>query len=389
MCIILLAHMRWTVLADYIPARFGLSDAAEMFIFLSGCASAIAFGGTFRRSGFLIGTARIAHRCWQLYLCHLMLFFVIAALAAGASAAFPAPDYIDLAYIGWFFADPASALIRLFSLSYVPAYLDIMPVYIVVLALVPAMMAVSRIHVLLAPVASITLYLVVNATGWNLLADPTDGRGWFLNPFAWQLVFFAGFSLSSGWIAPPSMSRHLFRAALGVLLIGLVIKLPGLAEWFSPVAALQSLILDNSDKTLLDPMRFLHFLAAAYAVNYLLEGRTRFLEHPLLRPLRKIGQQALPSFLLSIVLSSVGGIAFDQLGAGWTMQILINAAALGFLFGGAYLVSWFKATPWKRPATSALPAEMQPPRQPASPTVTRWPSFAIRGSSVAQPEARP
>jgi hypothetical protein len=92
MCIILLAHMRWTVLADYIPARFGLSDAAEMFVFLSGCASAIAFGGTFRRAGFLIGSARIAYRCGQLYFAHLMLFFIIAALVAGASATFAAPD---------------------------------------------------------------------------------------------------------------------------------------------------------------------------------------------------------------------------------------------------------------------------------------------------------
>lgn len=388
MCIILLAHMRWTVLADYIPARFGLSDAAEMFVFLSGCASAIAFGGTFRRSGFLVGTARIAHRCWQLYLSHLMLFFVVAALAAGASAAFASPDYFDVVYITWFFADPASALIRLFSLSYVPAYLDIMPVYIVVLALVPAMMALARIHVLLAPAASVALYLAANATGWNFLADPTDGRGWFLNPFAWQLVFFAGFSLSSGWIAPPPPDRRLLQAAVGVLLVGLVVKLPGLAEWLSPIAALSGLILDHSDKTLLDPMRFVHFLSAAYVVHCLFEGRTRVLEHPLLRPLRKIGQQALPSFLFSIVLSNAGGIAFDQLGAGWTMQVLINAAALGLLVGGAYVVAWFKSTPWKRPA-AALPAETSPPRQPAFPTAARWPALAVGGTSVVQPEARP
>lgn len=385
MCIILLAHMRWTVLADYIPARFGLSDAAEMFVFLSGCASAIAFGGTFRRSGFLIGSARIAYRCWELYFAHLMLFFIVATLVAGASATFAAPDYFELAYITWFFADPASALIRLFSLTYVPAYLDIMPVYIVVLALVPAMMALSRVHLLLAPAASVALYLAANATGWNFVADPIEGRGWFLNPFAWQLVFFAGFSLSAGWITPPRPNRHLLSAAAGVLVIGLAIKLPGLADWLPPVRTLGDLILDHSDKTLLDPMRFVHFLSAAYVVNCLLEGRTRILEHPLLRPLRKVGQQALPSFLFSIVLSNVGGIAFDQLGAGWPIQILVNAATLGMLVGGAYVVGWFKSTPWKAPAASVsvgMPAVL---RQPPLSSAARWPASV---TSAIQTEAR-
>ncbi len=375
MCIILLAHMRWTVLADYIPARFGLSDAAEMFVFLSGCASAIAFGGTFRRSGFLIGSARIAYRCGQLYFAHLMLFFIIAALVAGASATFAAPDYFELAYITWFFVDPASALIRLFSLTYVPAYLDIMPVYIVVLALVPAMMALSRVHLLLAPAASVALYLAANVTGWNFLADPIEGRGWFLNPFAWQLIFFAGFSLSAGWIAPPGPNRRLFQAAVGVLAIGLVVKLPGPADWLPPIGALGSLVLDHSDKTLLDPMRLVHFLSAAYVVNSLLEGRTRILEHPLLRPIRKVGQQALPSFLFSIVLSNVGGIAFDQLGAGWPMQIVVNAVTLGLLVGGAYVVGWIKSTPWKRPAAAAAPVETTAmPHQPPLLAAARWPS---------------
>lgn len=361
MCIILVAHMRWTVLADYIPARFGLSDAAEMFVFLSGFASAIAFGGAFRRSGFLIGTARIAHRCWQLYLSHLMVFFVIAALAAGASTLFASPDYLETTYITWFFAEPVTALVRLFGLSYVPAYLDIMPVYIVVLAMVPAMIALSRIHLLLAPAASIALYIAANIAGWNFLADPTDGRGWFLSPFAWQLVFFAGFSLSMGWIAPPPANSRLLSVASLILLLALIIKLPGLSEWLWPVDALGNLILDHSDKTFLDPMRFGHFLAAAYVVHCLLQKRTHWLEHPLLRPLRKIGQQALPSFLLSLVLSNLGGIAFDQMGADWSMQILINAGALGLLVGGAYVAGWFKSTPWKRPVAAPSPVATDGP----------------------------
>src|SRR6266403_329086 len=60
-----IAHCRGNFLWYYIPARFGLSDAADMFVFLSGMAASIAFGGTFVRQGMLMGTARIVHRCRQ------------------------------------------------------------------------------------------------------------------------------------------------------------------------------------------------------------------------------------------------------------------------------------------------------------------------------------
>ena len=60
MFIIFIAHLPLNPWNDWIPARFGPSDATEMFVFCSGFASAIAFGGTFRRHGFAIGTLRIA-----------------------------------------------------------------------------------------------------------------------------------------------------------------------------------------------------------------------------------------------------------------------------------------------------------------------------------------
>ena len=52
MFIILIAHITdnpWTL---WIPARFGFSDATEIFVFCSGMASAIAFGGVFERAGW-------------------------------------------------------------------------------------------------------------------------------------------------------------------------------------------------------------------------------------------------------------------------------------------------------------------------------------------------
>lgn len=83
MFIILIAHTPGNFLTSWIPARWGFSDATEMFIFCSGMASAIAFGGTFDRAGWLLGSARVAFRVWQVYWAHIGLFIAVAALMAG------------------------------------------------------------------------------------------------------------------------------------------------------------------------------------------------------------------------------------------------------------------------------------------------------------------
>jgi hypothetical protein len=57
MFIILIAHITGNPWTLWIPARFGFSDATEMFVFCSGMASALAFGAVFSRAGWLMGTS--------------------------------------------------------------------------------------------------------------------------------------------------------------------------------------------------------------------------------------------------------------------------------------------------------------------------------------------
>ena len=51
MFIILCAHTPGNFFTSWIPARWGFSDATEIFVFCSGMASAIAFGGATRLDG--------------------------------------------------------------------------------------------------------------------------------------------------------------------------------------------------------------------------------------------------------------------------------------------------------------------------------------------------
>ncbi len=112
MFIILISHTPGNFLSSWIPARWGFSDATEIFVFCSGMASAIAFGGAFDRMGWRLGTARVTFRVWQVYWAHIGLFVATAAMLA-------AIDYyggFDKNYIGslnlWkFFDDPAVPMI--------------------------------------------------------------------------------------------------------------------------------------------------------------------------------------------------------------------------------------------------------------------------------------
>ena len=80
MFIIFIAHLPWNPWALWIPARFGFSDATEIFVFCSGMASAIAFGAVYEKRGWLMGTSRVLFRMWQVYWAHIGLFLVIAAM---------------------------------------------------------------------------------------------------------------------------------------------------------------------------------------------------------------------------------------------------------------------------------------------------------------------
>ncbi len=109
MFIILMAHIPGNTWTLWIPARFGFSDATEIFVFLSGVASAIAFGSTFDRAGFALGTMRILQRIWQVYWAHACVFIAVVALLGLVGTAPDGHRYVDDLNLQPFLADPAAS----------------------------------------------------------------------------------------------------------------------------------------------------------------------------------------------------------------------------------------------------------------------------------------
>ena len=368
MFIILVAHIpnnRW---ANWIPARFGYSDAAEIFVFCSGMASAIAFGGAFASRGWLMGTARVLFRVWQVYWAHICLFFFVAmSLAALDLHGGHDGSYIESLNLQHFFDDPAPQIVGLFTLSYVPNYFDILPMYLVVLAMMPLVMALARVSLWAVAAFCLATWGAANLGLLALPAEPWSDRPWFFNPFGWQLLFFTGFAFMRGWLPQPPVSATLVWLCAAFL----VLSAP-FASWkvFLWVEAANGTLADLirsawpptepwRDKTPFGLLRFVHFLALAYLAWVAAgpggrrlaapgEGPGARLWHAVLSIVTKVGQQSLAVFVVSMALAQLLGAVLDRIGRDFSTFALVNLTGLALITAVAYIAAWFKSQPWRK-----------------------------------------
>lgn len=369
MLIIFVAHLPANSWNAWIPARFGFSSGAELFVFCSGLASALAFGGVFTRRGLWLGTARIAYRIWQVYWAQIGLVLALIALAALLDRSFGLSVLTQ--QFAPLLADPERALLGLATLTWQPDYLDILPMYLVILALVPVMMLARRLHVALPFLISVGLYAAVWARGLNLPGNPWNDAGWFLNPFAWQLIFFTGFFIGMNWLPVPRLGdRRLMLAAALFILVSVPLSFWGVLEQWPAAQAARDLIIPASEKTDLHILRVLHFLALAYVVLSLIEPWRDRLDRGAGHLLILIGRQSLAAFLASVVLARLLGTAADMAGRSEPVVALLNLAGFALILAAALVVGWFKSAPWAGPSLKPA-AERQPDPAAAAALRTR------------------
>ena len=387
MLIIFVAHVPANYWGRFIPARFGPSDATEMFVFCSGFAAAIAFGGTFVRAGFWMGTARVVYRIFTLYIAHIMMFLSIAIAVYIATQISTEKDYVTGLALNPFFNDPGPQLIGLFTLTYVPNYFDIMPMYIGVLAMMPIVILAQRIHTALAITLVVGLYMLQWNFQWDFPSAPfNENYVWFFNPLGWQLLFFTGFALSRGWIKAPPVNTWLVLLAIAIVIFGYLTWNRATWRAFPEVKVLYDFVKEPAvifgidfgllGKTDFGLVRYAHFLALAYLAVVILKGREQILYAAIFKPIRKVGQQALVTFVVSMFLSRIAGMALDYFGREPLVFAAVNLTGMAILVGVAYFVGWYKLHPWRK-------AEHQP--RPG----TTSEAAAASGRKVSPGGARP
>ncbi|MEP4980136.1 OpgC domain-containing protein [Ascidiaceihabitans sp.] len=375
MFIILIAHTPGNFLTSWIPARWGFSDATEIFVFCSGMASAIAFGRGFDRVGWLLGSARVAFRVWQVYWAHVGLFFATLALTVALTdSGYGTRNYWGQLNLWMIFVESEkwtnpNILLSFMTLRWVPNYFDILPMYMVVLMLMPVIMALSNVNKWLVAAFIGTVWIFAQKQLWinlglpqfyiGLPAEPWGDRNWFFNPFGWQLIFFTGFAFMRGWLPKPPVNTVLIAVAAFIVLANVPLSNIGVREfgfeWAREWRSDNKMLIDKSSFGIL---RFVQFLALAYLCwvaagdkgNRLLATGTGAIARIWARCLAiilKVGQQSLAVFVVSMFTARLMGFTMDVFGRDTGTVLLVNGLGACILIATAYGAGWFKSQPWR------------------------------------------
>ena len=357
----------WLIFIDHLPPNllswltirnYGFSDATEIFIFISGYTAALVYGRAMRERGFVIAAARILKRVWQIYVAHIFLFTISLAEVSYVASSFENPLYTEEMGILDFLKQPDVTIVQALLLKFRPVNMDVLPLYVALMLFFPPVLLVMQRKADLGLALSVGLYAL---TRWFDLALPAYPNGvWFFNPFAWQLLFVFGAWCALG--GAKRMSRILSSSATlwictAYLLFAFYTTLtwhvpqlnhlmPHIAEqWMYPI-----------DKTNLDLLRFIHFLAlAALAVRFL-PGNWPGLASPWLRPLILCGQHSLQIFCIGVFLAFAGQFILAEYSGDTTTHFIISVCGILIMSAAAWVFSWYKRVAGKG-GSRAKPAD--------------------------------
>ena len=341
----------WWIFTDHIPdnwvnqfslRNFAVCDSAEVFVFLAGFGAGLAYGRSMDRNGWLYAAADTAKRAWTLYIAHIFLFVVIAAQVSYSATALDRTDYLDEIHLDVLGEQPYRAMLEALTLHFQPAYLDILPMYIVLLSLFAVVMPLLRWPHVMA-LFSFMLYAGARIGGYNL--PSFTGGGWYFNPLTWQLLFVLGAIMAyapgdqPGW----RVTRALDVLSGLVIVFGLVLHFviwghPEIAAHLPPQA---DRVLLSVDKEGLHPFRLVSILALVWVVSRLVPPNARWISTRLASPFVLCGQHSLPVFCSGIFLSFMGRLVMEE-EDGWWVQLVVNAGGALALIGVGALSAYYR-----------------------------------------------
>jgi hypothetical protein len=373
----------WFIYLDHVPdnilswitvRNYGFSDATEIFVFISGYTAVIAYSRMMLKEGWPRAAIKIYRRVWQLYVAHILLFVAFTAQIAYVSIARDTQQLIEEMQLMGLGQDPYRAILQAVLLKFRPVNLDVLPLYIMLLAAFPIVLPALLRWPWAVLLASFGLYAVTGHFNWNLPGYPDD-KVWFFNPMAWQVIFYCGAALAviapqlsfldrSRWITTAVAALGLVAAAIVALswhYNALARLIPGwVARQIYPI-----------DKTNLDILRVGHFFALAWFARLLVHRDAGFLRWRIFLPIRRCGEQSLQIFCLGTFLAVTAQVIVAHYEEGIVAQIFVSLAGLAIMSLCAFMAHRIK---------SPAPAK-SPSLPPAAGTrATPGPAPAVSGS---------
>jgi hypothetical protein len=340
--LIFIDHVSPDLLTWFTIRSYGFSDAAEIFIFISGYTAAFVYGRAMLGSGFLVASARVLRRVWQIYVAHVFIVIMLLAEISFVTTSSANPFYSEEMRVLDFLKQPGVVLLQTLLLRFRPLNIDVLPLYVVLMFFLPVILLLMKWRADVTLALSVALYALTWRYDWYLSAFP--GGYWAFNPFAWQLLFVFGAWCALGGARRMSRilsSRITLWISIGYLFAAFCVTLTflmprWLEQWMYPI-----------DKTDLDVLRFAHFLAlAAITVRFVPQGWPG-LKSPWLRPMILCGQHSLEIFCLGLFLAFAGYSVLTESSAGPALHFLVGILGILIMSAVAWLNGWYKRTDGK------------------------------------------
>jgi hypothetical protein len=356
----------WAIFLDHIPdnvvnwittRNYGFSDAADLFVFISGYTASFVYARMMLERGFIVGATRLTKRVWQLYVAHVILFVIYIVSIGYVAQRYSDPDIINEFNVAGLVDNPIETLRQGLLLKFKPVNLDVLPLYIVLMGLFPPVLWIMLRRPGLTMLASIALWLAARQFGWNLPAYPAGT--WYFNPYCWQVLFVFG-----SWCAlgGATKSRSIIDApatlyfCIAYLIFALIMTIAGkfpdfgalFPHWFYG-------IFNPNDKTNLAPYRFVHFVVIVILVIRFVPKDWSGLEWRVFDPVIVCGQQSLAVFCVGVFLSFVGHFELMMSSGSLFAQIFVSVTGIAIMTIVAYYISWSKRQDKPPPKQTAAP----------------------------------
>ncbi|MGF6778501.1 hypothetical protein P3T21_003720 [Paraburkholderia sp. GAS334] len=255
--IIVVDHIGGSILSRFTLHAYALCDAAEVFVFLGGFATATAWAALAERRTDAIARNRFLKRSLEIYRAFLVtagLMLLVSAVLVAFSIDAPNLAINDLDDL---IDAPLEALGDILLFRRQPYLASVLPMYAFFALMVPAVLPLARSKPWRLLAGSVALWACApHLAGWLPGVEDTP---WDFNPLAWQLLFVLGVIAR----CQPVYQRINAHRAGGLVTIAAACVV-GAAAYYK--LFVETAPLDPSFKQNLMWLRAVNFLAIAWLV---------------------------------------------------------------------------------------------------------------------------
>jgi hypothetical protein len=254
--IIVVDHIGGSMLSRVTLHSFALNDAAEVFVFLGGFATATAYVSMAARRSESAARARFVKRAFEIYRAFLVTAVLMLAASFLLRPLFGHAPNLALHDLDSLIADPVASIAQILTFERQPYLSAVLPMYALFALAVPVILPLARNKPWL--LLGLSLLLWAYAPGIGEYMPSVDDNLWDFNPAAWQLMFVLGV-LARCQPVYQRVSAHRFGWMVSTLAVALI---AGMAYY--KLLVLPAGSLDSAFKRDLAGVRVADFLAIAW-----------------------------------------------------------------------------------------------------------------------------